>query len=267
MTLEDIRFFLEQSRDVGAIKWIYFEGGEPFLYYVTLLEGVQMAVESGFRVGVVSNAYWATSHEDALAGLRPFAGLLQDLTVSSDLYHANEKLSQLVRNALAAAGQLGIPTNVISVAQPQAVAQCASGQLPAGESGVMYRGRAVEALAQYAGRQPWEAFDTCPHEDLHDPGRVHLDPLGNIHICQGICLGNLHQEPLAEICASYKAESHPICGPLLMGGPTALVKHYELAHLESYADACHLCYTARLALRERLPGILVPDQMYGIISN
>jgi hypothetical protein len=226
-----------------------------------------MAVETGFRVGVVSNAYWATSLEDALACLRPFAGLLLDLTLSSDLYHSSEKLSRLVKNALAAAGQMGIPSDVISVTQPQTAAQCASGQLPAGESGVMYRGRAAEALAQYAGRQPWEALDTCPHEDLRDPGRVHLDPLGNIHICQGISLGNLHKESLAEICASYRPESHPICGPLLMGGPAALVKHFELPHQESYADACHLCYTARLALRESLPGILMPDQMYGIISN
>jgi MoaA/NifB/PqqE/SkfB family radical SAM enzyme len=267
MTLEDIRQFLEQARDTGSVTWVYFEGGEPFLYYSTLLKGVQIAAEMGFQVGIVSNAYWATSLDDALECLRPFAGLLGDLSVSGDLYHSDEKLSHLVKNALAAAGQLGIPIGVISVAQPEAIAQCASGQLPAGESGVMYRGRAAEALAQYAERLPWETFDACPHEDLRDPGRVHLDPLGNIHICQGISLGNLRQRPLAEICASYEPESHPICGSLLAGGPAALVNRYELPHLESYADACHLCYTARLALRDSLPGILAPDQMYSVTSD
>jgi MoaA/NifB/PqqE/SkfB family radical SAM enzyme len=267
MTLEDIRLYLEQARNTGTVKWVYFEGGEPFLYYATLLKGVQIAAELGFQVGVVSNAYWGTSLSDALECLRPFAGLLGDLTVSSDLYHSNEKLSQLVKNALAAADLLGIPTGVISVAQPETISQCASGQLPAGESGVMYRGRAAEVLSQYAKGQPWETLDTCPHEDLRDPGRVHLDPLGNIHICQGISLGNLRQKPLAEICASYEPESNPMCGLLLAGGPAALVSHYRLPHLESYADACHLCYTARLALRGEFSSILGPDQMYAVTSD
>jgi len=267
MTLEDIRFYLVQALEAGTVKWVYFEGGEPFLYYATLLRGVQIAAEMGFQVGVVSNAYWGTSLGDALECLKPFAGLLGDLTVSSDLYHSNEKLSQLVKNALAAAGQLDIPIDVISVAQPESIAQCASGQLPAGESGVMYRGRAAEALAQYAKRQPWETLNTCPHEDLRDPGRVHLDSLGNIHICQGISLGNLRQRSLAEICSSYEPESHPICGPLLKGGPAALVSHYKLPHLEDYADACHLCYTARLALRGEFSSILGPDQMYAVSSD
>ncbi len=267
MTLEDIHHYLEQARVAGTVRWIYFEGGEPFLYYVTLLKGVQIAAEMGFQVGVVSNAYWATSLDDALECLRPFAGLLGDLTVSSDLYHSDEKLSFLVKNALAAAEQLGIPIDVISVAQPQSDSQCASGQLPAGESGVMYRGRAAEALAQYAEHHPWETFDTCPHEDLLDPGRVHLDPLGNIHICQGISLGNLRQKSLAEICSSYEPESHPLCGLLLAGGPAALVNRYELPHLGSYADACHLCYNARLALRGRFPSILGPEQMYAVTSD
>jgi hypothetical protein len=69
---------------------------------------------------------------------------------------------------------------------------------------------------------------------------------------------------LREICASYEADSHPIIGPLLRGGPAELVRHYELPHKESYADACHLCYEARLALRETFPEILTPDQMYGV---
>ena len=267
MTLEDIRLYLEQAREAGTVEWVYFEGGEPFLYYATLLKGVQIAGEMGFQVGVVSNAYWATSLGDALECLKPFEALLGDLTVSSDLYHSNEKLSQLVKNALAASEQLEIPIGVISVAQPEAISGCASGQLPSGESGVMYRGRAAEALSQYAKGQPWEILDTCPHEDLRDPGRVHLDPLGNIHICQGISLGNLRQRSLAEICSSYEPESHPICGPLLMGGPAALVRHYQLPHLESYADACHLCYTARLALRGRFSSILGPDQMYAVTSD
>jgi hypothetical protein len=101
---------------------------------------------------------------------------------------------------------------------------------------------------------------------LRDPGRVHLDPLGNLHICQGIVLGNLFEKPLTQICAEYDADAHPVCGPLMNGGPVALVAEYGLPHGSDYADACHLCYEARTALRARLPEILRPDQVYGIFS-
>ena len=48
--------------------------------------GRRLAQQMGFRVGIVSNAYWATSLQDAMECLKPFAGVLADLSVSSDLY-------------------------------------------------------------------------------------------------------------------------------------------------------------------------------------
>jgi len=35
-------------------------------------------------------------------------------------------------------------------------------------------------------------------------------------------------------------------------------------HAAAYADACHLCYTAREQLRPRFPHLLAPDAMYGV---
>jgi hypothetical protein len=128
----------------------------------------------------------------------------------------------------------------------------------------MYRGRAAKKLVETVTRHPWEGFDTCPHEDLREPGRVHLDPLGNLHICQGVCIGNVFDMPLKEICEDYDADTHPICGLLLTGGPAALVSEYNIPHDPAYADACHLCYEARNHLRTRFPEILYPDQMYGV---
>ena len=265
MTLQDIRHILQQARDLGTIKSIYFEGGEPFLYYGTLLKAVQMASGMGFQVGIVSNSYWATSVEDAVEWLRPFAGLLQDLSVSSDVYHWSEEVSRQSQNAQAAAEQLGIPIGTISIAQPQATnAASATGQLPIGESAVMYRGRAVEKLAAQAIHHPWTQFTACLDEDLRDPGRVHVDPLGNVHICQGIAIGNLFHTPLKEICETYDPDTHPIVGPLLRGGPVELVRQYDLAHAETYADECHLCDEARRTLRAQFPEVLMPDQMYGV---
>jgi MoaA/NifB/PqqE/SkfB family radical SAM enzyme len=265
MTLENIREILSQAKDLGTVRSIYFEGGEPFLYYPVLLKGVQEAARLGVGVGVVSNAYWATSVVDALEWLSPFAGLIDDLAVSSDLYHHSENLGKQAKNASAAAQHLGIEMGSISVAQPEAInAAPALGTLPQGESAVMYRGRAVEKLVGRAARHPWGEFAVCPHEDLREPGRVHVDPFGNLHICQGISLGNIFRTPLREICEEYDPDSHPITGALLAGGPAELVRRYELPHADSYADACHLCYEARRALRARFPEILVPDQMYGV---
>ncbi len=264
LTLGQIRQILNQAKETGTIGKIYFEGGEPFLYYAVMLKGAQEAAALGFRVGIVSNAYWANSREDALAFLSPLHGVIEDLTISSDLYHYSELMSVQAKNATAAAEELGIPIGVICVAQPEETDAASSQGQISDEAGVMFRGRATCKLAQRVTPRAWDLFTACPHEDLRDPGRAHLDPLGNLHICQGISLGNVFETPLQELCEKYDADAHPICGPLLAGGPVALVTEYALPHEEKYADACHLCYEARRTLRERFPEILKPDQMYGV---
>jgi hypothetical protein len=268
MTSQNVRRILKDAKETGTVEWVYFEGGEPFLYYPVLVEGVRWAANYGFRVGILSNCYWAADFEDALEWLRPFAGFVQDFTVSSDLYHYSEAMSQQARNASAAAEKLGIPVGIISIAQPE-IADSAStlGQLPRGESAVMHRGRAAAVLAERAVKRPWKQFMECTHERLRDPGRVHVDPFGNLHICQGISVGNLFRAPLRELCEAYDPDSHPIIGPLLDGGPTELIHRYRLAHEENYADACQLCYEARRALRTQFPEILGPDQMYGVAER
>jgi MoaA/NifB/PqqE/SkfB family radical SAM enzyme len=268
MTLDVIQEALDQAAALGSVRWIYFEGGEPFLYYPVLLEGVRRAAGRGFKVGIVSNGYWATATPDATEWLKPFVGLIQDLSVSSDLYHRSETLDRFARNVRAAAEALGIPLGTISVAQPEAVNVTLSvGQLPEGESAVMYRGRAAEKLARRAVPRPWTEFTECPHEDLREPGRVHLDPLGNVHICQGISLGNIFRTSLKDICDGYDPDAHPVTGPLLRGGPAELARRHALPVQDRYADACHLCYEARRALRTQCPDVLMPDQMYGSFQD
>jgi len=264
LTFEQIEQILGQAKEAG-VQSIYFEGGEPFLYYAILLRAVRKAADMGFSVGIVSNAYWANSVADAEEWLRPFVGRLADLTVSSDLFHCHETLGERPQNALVAAKWLNIPTGMISIAQPDEEAEQSHGQIE-DQGAVMYRGRAAETLVEKADSHPWEGFDSCPHEDLREPGRIHLDPLGNLHICQGLAIGNLFEKPLKQICEEYDADAHPICGPLLEGGPAALVTEYNLPHYASYADACHLCYAARTALRPHFPQYLRPDQMYGVME-
>jgi len=268
MTLRQVRNILDQTKDLGTVEWIYFEGGEPFLYHPVLVQGVRRAARMGFRVGIVTNGYWATTVEDAVAWLRPFAGRLQDLSVSRDPYHEAPMLRGFAENAMTAAQSLGIPAGEIHIASPEATDAIASvGQLPRGESCVMFRGRAAATLADRARRRPWTDLTKCPHEDLRHPGRVHVDPLGEVHLCDGLSVGNLFRRPLVELCGTFRPDDDPVVGPLLRGGPAELVRRYDLPHSDGYADACHLCDEARMRLRGRFPEILTPDQMYGVLAQ
>jgi len=265
MTLAQVREILRQACELGTVTSIYFEGGEPFLYYPIMLQGIREAAELGFQPGIVTNDYWATTVEDALQWLRPLAGILQDLTLSTDLFHYDEVMSHQARNAQAAAGELGIPVSTLVCEVPEGAAGYPAQEAGAPvESGpIMFRGRAAMKLTKGLPRKAWRTFSECPYETLDDPGRVHVDCYGNLHVCQGLKMGNLFEQPLREIVASYDPQTHPLIGPLQAGGPAALVERYGLAHEEGYVDACHLCYAARDQLRERLPRWLGPGEMYG----
>lgn len=268
MTLEAIRTILEQAASLGTVRSIYFEGGEPFLRYPTLVAGVREASRRGFRTGIVSNGYWASDPTTALEKLRPLKGYLDTLLVSDDLYHFDEKFKDHSQIALQAAKKLGIAWGVIEIALSGADSPDDQvGQLPAGESEVMYRGRAAVKLSGGNDVHSWEQFTSCPYEDLRNPGRVHIDPPGYVHICQGISMGNIFENTLQEIGDAYDPESHPIAGPLLRGGPAELCRAYGIPHQASYADACHLCYRLRQALRPQLPEVLAPDQVYGVYPS
>ena len=160
---------------------------------------------------------------------------------------------------------LGIPADLLICQVPEG----AAGYLtqPTGEpvesAPIMFQGRAAVKLVEGVSREPWDTFTRCPYERLDEPGRVHVDCYGYLHLCQGLIMGNLFERPLVDIVRSYNPQVHPVVGPLLEGGPAALVERYGLPHEATYVDACHLCYTARGMLRGRFPEPLGPGQMYG----
>lgn len=91
-----------------------------------------------------------------------------------------------------------------------------------------------------------------------------MDAYGNVHLCQGLSMGNVWEKPLRDIIRDYDAQRHPIVGPLLRGGPISLATEHQLAMNESYVDECHLCYTARKLLLPRFPQYLAPKEAYGL---
>ena len=266
-TLSQIREALNGITKIGTVKRIYFEGGEPFLFYPLMLEGIKLARSMEFEVGVVTNAYYATSDENAEFWLKPLAEMgISNLSISNDTFHY-EGAENPAQRASKVATRLGIPAAEIRIEEP--VVKTTTGEQqdkgePVVGGGVMFKGRAVEKLAAELPRRRWEEFTECPHEDLGSPQRVHLDPYGNIHLCQGLSMGNIRQTFLSEIIRNYDADVHPICRSLIRGGPALLAKEYKVKHQDKYVDACHFCYLVRLALLDRFPQYLTPRQVYGL---
>jgi hypothetical protein len=251
-TVDQLRRTLAETIRIGTVERVYYEGGEPFLYYPLLLEGLREARESGFEVGVVTNAYWAETEEDAEIWLRPLAEIgVADLSISDDPLHHGEGDESPARRALWAATRLGIPGMAICTPRP------AQGE------GVRFRGRAADKLTSGLPLRSWRDFTECPDEDFGDPGRVHVDAYGNVHLCQGILMGNMWRTPLSELVRAYDPQRHPVVGPLHRGGPTALVTERGISPDPEYVSACHLCYRTREGLLDRFPAELGPAQVYG----
>ena len=271
MTLQQIRQVLDESVIIGSVEWIYFEGGEPFLFYPLLIEGVKLARDMGFRVGIVTNGYWAISEKDAELWLKPLHDCgLDDLSISDDLFHYREEGNNSAKRALMAARKLNMETSPICIKKPFVEQQPGQGQVKGASvvgGGAMFKGRAVEKLTAGLPRRPWRDLIECPHEELKSPSRVHVDPYGHVHACQGISMGNMFKTSLSEIINGYKAELHPICGSLAKGGPAALAKQYGVKHQEKYIDECHFCHLIRHSLIDRFPQYLAPRQVYGLETN
>jgi hypothetical protein len=265
-TLSQISELLDEAKKISTVESIYFEGGEAFLYYPVMLEGIKIARNAGFQVGVVTNAYFATDIEDAKLWLKPLHELgISDLSLSNDPYHYEDENDNPSVRAHKAAKELDIPVGEIRIEEPSVATdeKQKKGEPIIGGS-TMFRGRAVEKLTGGLPRRRWEEFTECIHEELESPKRVHLDPYGNVHICQGLSMGNAWETPLSELVNNYDAASHPICGPLVKGGPALLAREYEVEHEDEYVDACHFCYSVRKALIERFPQYLAPPQVYGL---
>jgi len=263
-TLNQIRKVYDELLKIGTIKRVFFEGGEPFLFYPIMQEALKIAQEMGFKTGVVTNSYWATSVEDSEIWLKPLKELgISDLSISDDLYHSEDEKENPAKHGLEAARRLGLPVGSICIEKPSVQPRAKKGA-PVIEGGAMLRGRAVEKLIKGLPTKKCEEFTECPHEDLKSPERVHLDSYGYVHLCQGLSMGNMWETPLSELVKNYDAYSHPICGPLLEGGPVRLAKKYRVKHKKRYVDACHFCYCVRLALVEKFPKYLAPRQVYNL---
>jgi hypothetical protein len=266
-TIAQLQNLISQIEDLGTVNIVYFEGGEPFLFYPLLVEGLRMVRTSGFDAGIVTNGYWATSVEDGLHWLRPIRDLgIMDFSVSDDDFHRRDQHDRKAEFAYRAAQQLNIPTDTLCIEPPSVHDHAAGGRhgKPVVGGSVLFKGRAAEKLTSGLPKRSCAEFTMCPHEDLVNPERVHVDAYGNVHLCQGLSIGNIWEKPLADLFRGYDTKVHPIVSPLARGGPRMLAAEYGLAMPDGYVDECHMCYTARKLLLPRFPRYLAPREAYGL---
>lgn len=265
-SINQIKVVLQELQEIGTIEEVCFEGGEPFLFYPLLLECVKLAHNKGFRTAIETNTYWATTEEDAALWLSPLhhAGLSK-LEVSDDTFHHGEEADNTSKRAFSAAQKLGMKVQTICIDEPRiAINKEQVKGKPIYIGGPKLRGRAVAKLTGGLPGISWENFTECPFEDLRHPERVHLDPFGNVHLCQGLSMGNMWKTPLSVLLHDYNPDTHPICGPLLRGGPARLAREHSVEHEHEYIDACHMCTSMCLKLIDAFPQYVGPKQAYGV---
>jgi hypothetical protein len=264
---------IDQAGESASVKSLFIEGGEPFLYPDLLPPLVERAARLGLWTGVLSNGFWAHSEEKAIAALRPLADRgLRSLSLSTDWWHQQYVPKARVERAASAAKRLGLEVDVMvclggGKAQGKAeVEHWENGHQGAGayEGEVVCRGRAATAVCS-GGTRHWSSLTSCS-EKLSDPSRVHVGPGGEIHLCQGLLIGErVETEPLHRVLDSYAAGEHPIVSKLIAGGPAALATFaLDLGWepVAGYADDCQLCFELRSFLRPRFPDFLGPGAVY-----
>jgi hypothetical protein len=108
MSLEQAEKIIEMAARTPTLDGICFTGGENLIHGQQMLQLVRDCTRYGLRSEIISNGYWATSREAAVALIKPFrdAGL-ERLHISIDRYHLPYVATKRVHIALDALRELG----------------------------------------------------------------------------------------------------------------------------------------------------------------
>ena len=273
---------------------VHFTGGEPFLRFSLLLEGVRIASELGIPTYAETNAGWCVNGD---AVLHRFVALrdagMSAILISCSPFHAERV--PLARTLLAiqkATEVFGRQQVIVYMPHclPQirqfSTAECVPleryvdrfGLVEAGRMlwdayGIIPAGRAGYQLGHLTHKQPARALrlQDCRMEILY-AHHSHLDLYGNYipWFCGGLALGDWHDLP--GLLGDAEARRYPpIIDLLVSSGPHAL---YEQARSEygykelpgGYAGKCHLCVDVRKHLsRLEVFNELQPTRFYEMI--
>ncbi|MCX6303595.1 MAG: radical SAM protein [Bacteroidetes bacterium] len=263
MLLESAFKWLDQIKSYrnGIVFGLSLTGGEPFYNLPHLISISDHAHEKGFIVSVVSNAYWASSKEEALRILT-LCRSIQMISISADFQHQLMIPFANVKNAIWAAKKLGKLYNIAVATENESSPEYLSLmddllEITDAEfintSIIVPVGRAEKgidhALLKYS---PEPAVAACSMASFPV-----IFPNGNVIACIGppitlpefspMFLGNLYKEKINDIFD--RAENNYVLHAIRAFGPRVLVKmlkDHGYDHLvpEKYIDEaiCDVCF-------------------------
>ncbi len=245
----------------GWVKALGVTGGEPF-YNLELLGGIaEEAAAAGLLVSVATNAFWASSEQEATRILEALPGVAV-LTLSTDPYHLVSIPLDHVRNAADACDACDVSWSISVCTQDE---QCPEHLAfmdrlldfaPHERIDVTYAlpmGRALSSLDRSTYPQTIEP-PVCACTRANAPI---IFPDGRVLACIGpiidlppghlLELGNLRDEPLGVVFD--RAETNVLLHALRMWGPRQLIDMLRGAGLgehlqETYIQecVCDACY-------------------------
>ncbi len=278
MSLETLRQGLEAVLTWPRTPQVHLTGGEPFLHFPLLVDGVRLAHDLGIASYVETSASWCTDQAQAVelfTTLRE-AGLGAVL-VSCSPFHA-ERIPPVrtLRAVRAALDVFGADRVIVYLADFLRVLQLFDVEKPTPLSryeeifglkearrilwqgyGIISGGRSGYQLGHLAPKFPASAFNkvNCTTDILH-AHHSHFDLYGNFisGFCGGLTTGDWHDLP--RILADLRAEHYPpLIEVLVRRGPFGLFKmaqeRYAYQPLAGgYVGKCHLCVDVRRHLVE-----------------
>lgn len=243
----------------GEIKGVSLTGGEPFYEVESFRNIMEFGDSAGLFMTAVTNAYWATSLQDAVEVLSSVPALKM-LGISTDVYHQQFIDFERVAHAIRAAEMLHIPVQ-ISV--------CTDRKKDPGYQEIMRKllriadkdsidtvmtysvGRAAAKLPKehhWVVEPPVSACTAAGSPIIFPDGRVIacIGPLINLVSGHQLVLGNLREASLEEIL--NRAQLNPILHTIRIWGPHRLLQLLErkagskLLNQFLENNVCDICY-------------------------
>ncbi len=273
ISLATLREALEAVTLWPRTPQVHFTGGEPFLHYPLLLEGVRLARELGIPRYLETSASWCIDYDEAVDRFEELldAGL-QAILISCSPFHAESippaRTLRALRAALEVFGEdrvtLYLPEyleliQLFDVDRPTPISQYVErlGQEAAHRVlwqgyGIISGGRTGYELGHLVPRYLAHSFaeEDC-RLDLLFAHHSHFDLYGNFisGFCGGLTVGDWHSLP--QLLADFSEGRYPpLIEILVESGPYGLCQladeRYGYRHLpEGYAGKCHLCVDVR----------------------
>jgi MoaA/NifB/PqqE/SkfB family radical SAM enzyme len=246
------------DQQIGALS---LTGGEPFYNTDSLRRLSSFADGCGLFVSAVTNAYWASDKQRAVALLKELDGLKM-LAISADEHHQLHIPFERVKNAVEAAEECGLPYAVVVCTESKAEPGY---QRIIGQLGEITEPDRIATVITYPVGRALRRVDAAKYEREGEPARSPcpaasapiLLPDGRVNACIGpvitltsphpLALGSLREQSLQEILDA--AEMNPILHTIRIWGPRKLVELAQEAGLgqllpEQYVkdSVCHACY-------------------------